>query len=110
MYDDKSNTAVRYGNPGPLSPVIARFEAWLRCHGYEPHDPFIPVGMEEEAADRAGELVREYLEDRPGERPNQKALLRYALENGEITAVWGDSCGGFAFDSLLKGDKLSLVA
>jgi hypothetical protein len=75
--------------------VIARFEAWLRSHGYEPQrDPFIPAGAGYDGSDSAADLVGEYLQDRPGERGNRATLMFHALEIGDVCACWGDSgCG-----------------
>jgi hypothetical protein len=77
--------------------VIARFEAWLRSHGYEPRrDPFVPPGAGYDLSDSAADLVGEYLEDRPGERGNRDILMGHALQIGEVCAFWGDSGCGLA--------------
>ncbi len=75
--------------------VIARFEAWLRSHGYEPErDPFIPAGAGYDGSDNAADLVGEYLDERPGEHGNRDILMVHASEIGEVCAFWGDiGCG-----------------
>jgi hypothetical protein len=77
--------------------VIARFEAWLRSHGFEPErDPFIPAGGGYDGSDSAADLVGEYLDERPGELRNRDILMVHALEIGEVCAFWGDSGCGLA--------------
>jgi hypothetical protein len=81
-----------------FTPAIARFESWLRSHGYEPaRDPFVPAPEANyEMSEDAAELVGDYLRDRPGEAGNRDALIGHALQVGPVAAVWGDS-GVLAF-------------
>ena len=81
-------------------PVIGRFEAWLRSHGYDPsQDPFMPADFAPETSTSATELVREYLKERPGEQRNQEELTSHAQKIGNVPAVWGDGgCGSTFWD------------
>ena len=64
------------------SPVVARFERWLRRRGYEPmFDPFAP---EPDGNAEAAALVLEYLIDRPEDATGQELLLRHAREVGGV--------------------------
>jgi hypothetical protein len=77
----------------PNTPVIARFEVWLRSRGYEPErDPFMPAGAGFDESDDAADLVSEYLDERPSERANRGILMGHASVIGEVSPVWGD-CG-----------------
>jgi hypothetical protein len=67
------------------SPVVARFERWLRRRGYEPmFDPFAP---EPDGSAEAAALVLEYLIDRPEDAAGQALLLRHACEVGGVYAL-----------------------
>jgi hypothetical protein len=97
----------------PRSPVFARFEAWLRSHGYQPErDPFVPAGACRGETDSAVSLAREYLVDRPWELPNRRELMRHAAGLGEVEALWGDSCGGViaGFENLDDRDQCSITS
>jgi hypothetical protein len=75
------------------SSAIARFEAWLRSHGYDPaHDPFIPDDVELGASASASELVREYLKDQPDARASLRILARHARQLGIVSASVVESC------------------
>jgi len=75
------------------SSAIARFEAWLRSHGYDPtHDPFIPDDVELGASADASDLVREYLKEQPDERPSLRVLARHARQLGIVSAAVGEGC------------------
>jgi hypothetical protein len=79
-------------NASALTPEIARFETWLRSHGYQPaRDPFVPVHAGFDEIDDATDLVGEYLHERPYERMNRELLLDHAYEIGAIAPIWGDS-------------------
>jgi hypothetical protein len=69
-------------NTPTRSPVVARFERWLRRRGYEPmFDPFAP---EPDGNAEAAALVLEYLIDRPEDAAGQELLLRHAREVGGV--------------------------
>ena len=84
------------------STVIARFESWLRSHGYQPQrDPFFPDDVQFVDFERVADLVGEYLTDRPGEQPHRRTLLKHAFEIGDVAPGWGDD--GCDFVSMLQG-------
>jgi hypothetical protein len=91
MYSDDANNSRRIEGAPVDQSAIARFEAWLRSHGYDPdHDPFMPDEASLEASTDASDLVREYLKDRPSERRHLCLLARHAREIGGVSVVWGD--------------------